>query len=217
MIAPGMQVYVNHHKAAEVNLTDIGADDSPFAFLFMLPQSEIEKLLIAELEKHGVTVEHNMEVVAFSQDDDGVVATVKNKQGVAIDIHADYLIGADGSHSVIRNGLGLKFEGGAYPQNFMLADCSIDWPLDYAYGKIFLRGKALAVYLPIKGQNTGRIIAISADTKEDKNKSNDGTTAEPLELVEVTKALQAATGDIPIKLSNPIWVRALSYPSSWRQ
>jgi 2-polyprenyl-6-methoxyphenol hydroxylase-like FAD-dependent oxidoreductase len=205
-ITPGMQIYVNGHKAAEANLTDIGANDSPYAFLLMLPQSKIEKLLAAELEKEGITVEHNMEVTTFAQDDSGVAVTAINKQGEEIHIHADYVVGADGGHSVIRHGLGLTFDGHAYTQSFMLADCSIHWPLDYAFGKIFLRGTSLAIYLPMDGQKMGRIIAVTPDKNlTDSIASKDATTAEPLELAEVQKALRDASG-LEITLSDPAWV-----------
>jgi 2-polyprenyl-6-methoxyphenol hydroxylase-like FAD-dependent oxidoreductase len=205
MITPGMQIYVNGRKAAQANLTDIGATDSPYAFVLTLPQSKIEALLIAELEKRGVTVEHNMEVMAFAQDDDGVVVTIQNQQGSDEHFHAAYLLGADGAHSVIRSGLGLTFEGSAYPQNFMLADCSIDWPLEYSYAKIFLRGNTLGVYLPLNGKTLGRVLAINPKTQKDTDASaNQATTAEPLALAEIEKVFQEASG-LPVKLSNSIW------------
>jgi 2-polyprenyl-6-methoxyphenol hydroxylase-like FAD-dependent oxidoreductase len=205
MITPGMQIYVNGHKAAQANLTDIGATDSPFAFVLTIPQSKIEALLITELEKRGVTVEHKMEVMAFSQDDDGVVVTARNEEGSEEYLHAAYLLGADGAHSVIRNGLGLTFEGNAYPQNFMLADCSIDWPLEYSYAKIFLRGNTLGIYLPLNGKTLGRVLAINPQIKKDMDAAaNQATTAEPLDLAEIEKVFQEATG-LPVKLSNSIW------------
>jgi 2-polyprenyl-6-methoxyphenol hydroxylase-like FAD-dependent oxidoreductase len=205
MITPGMQIYVNGRKAAQANLTDIGATDSPYAFVLTIPQSKIEALLIAELEKRGITVENNTEVIAFAQDDDGVVVTTRNPEGSEDHLHAAYLLGADGAHSVIRPGLGLTFEGGAYPQNFMLADCSIDWPLEYSYAKIFLRGNTLAVYLPLQGKTLGRILAINPEIKKDTDAAaNQATTAEPLDLAEIERVLQEASG-LPVKLSNSIW------------
>lgn len=206
-IALGMQIFVNGHQAAEMNLADIGVTDSPYAFILMLPQSEIEKIFIAELERRGIKVEHNMEVTLLSQNDDGVTVTAIDQQGQAQQIHAAYLIGADGAHSIVRNQLGLTFDGSAYPQSFMLADCSIDWPLDYAFGKIFMRGNSLGAYLPIKGKNLGRVIVIKPPEKnenQDTAAAKLATTAEPLLLTDIEKVFQEVTG-LPVKLSNSIW------------
>lgn len=207
VIAPGVQLFVNGHKAAEINLDDIGADDTPYTFILMLPQSEIEKILIAELERRGILVEYHTEVTAFEQNDEGVVVRAITVEGKQYSISAAYLIGADGAHSVVRKNLGLVFAGAAYPENFMLADCRIDWPLEYARVKLFLRGKSLGAYLPLKGQSLGRIIVIDAGAKKysDTIAAQQATTAEPLALAEVETAFQAATG-FPVKLSDPVWV-----------
>lgn len=204
-ITPGAQIFVNGHKAAEMNIDDIGATDSPYSFILMIPQSEIEKILVAELEKYNVKVEHNKEVINFKQDDHRVVATAVNKQGQTEIINAAYLIGADGAHSIIRKALNLPFEGAAYPQNFMLADCRIDWPLDYEFLKVFMRGRALGIFFPIKGAALGRVVTIAPHTEQnDSAAAKLATTAEPLTLAEVEKSFQEATG-LPVTLSNAIW------------
>jgi 2-polyprenyl-6-methoxyphenol hydroxylase-like FAD-dependent oxidoreductase len=205
MLALGMQIFINGRKAAEMNLNDIGTTDSPYAFILMLPQSEIEKILVTELEKRGIQVEHHMEVTTFTQSDNHVLVTAIDQQGQTQQIQAAYLIGADGAHSVVRNTLGLTFAGAAYPQNFMLADCSIDWPLDYAFAKVFMRGTSLGVYLPLQGKALGRIIAANPYVEhEDSAAAKLATTAEPLSLAEIEKVFQDAAG-LPVKFSNPVW------------
>jgi 2-polyprenyl-6-methoxyphenol hydroxylase-like FAD-dependent oxidoreductase len=202
LIAPGIQLYVNGHKAAQINVTDIGKTDSPYSFVLMLPQSEIEKVFITLLEQRGIKIERNMDVTTFTQNDKGVTLTVANQSQ---QLTASYLLGADGAHSIVRNVLGLTFEGEAYAQNFMLADCTIDWSLDYAFLKVFLRKNFLGIYFPIKGEEYGRAVAIKPSTEVNSAASNVATTAEPLALPEFATAFDEATG-VPIKLSNPVWV-----------
>ena len=47
---------------------------------------------------------------------------------------ARHLVGADGAHSAVRHGLGMKFTGHKLEGEFLLADCDID---EEGGGKIF--------------------------------------------------------------------------------
>jgi 2-polyprenyl-6-methoxyphenol hydroxylase-like FAD-dependent oxidoreductase len=206
LISPGLKLYANGHLAATMPVDDIGAEDSPYAFVMMLPQSHIEKIFIEALSKLGITIERNSEVTGFNQQPDGVSASV-NQSGKVIVVNTKYLIGADGAHSIVRSVLGLTFAGASYPQNFMLADCTISWPLEYSYIKLFIRKTYLGVYFPIKGTAYGRIIAITPETgsENDSAAAQVATTAEPLALPEVEKAFLDAT-NLDVKLTDPIWV-----------
>ncbi|WP_086828589.1 FAD-dependent monooxygenase [Allokutzneria sp. NRRL B-24872] len=73
---------------------------------WMLGQGEFEAILRARLATHGVHVELRSELTGFTQDEDGVTATVNGTE-----VHADYLIGADGGHSFVRKHLGVAFLG----------------------------------------------------------------------------------------------------------
>ncbi len=56
---------------------------------------------------------------AFTQDDHGVTATIGGS-GASQTIRARYLIGCDGSRSVVRKELGLAFDGQTYPETTLL-------------------------------------------------------------------------------------------------
>src|SRR5262249_33480037 len=137
---------------------DIARRDTPFSFLLMVPQWEIEAILVSDLGRLGVSVEHKCEVIGFRQAGEGVLVETRNALGSEETISAAYLIGADGAHSIVRKGLGLTYEGAPYPQGFFLADCTIDWPLDYDHLKVFLRERDFALYMPLKGRTMGRLI-----------------------------------------------------------
>ena len=50
------------------------------------------------------------------------------------EVRAQYLIGCDGAHSVVRKALGLTFEGAAFEEQYMLGDVEVDWNLPREYG-----------------------------------------------------------------------------------
>ena len=118
-------------------------------------------------------------------------------------VAAAYVIGADGAHSTVRKALGLSFEGAAYPQDFLLADCAVDWPFDYDRLSIFVRGRGFAAYFPERGQRRGRIIAIGSkhgDASEPL--ARQGSTDVPLSMVQ--EVVREVTG-AEVMLSDPTW------------
>jgi 2-polyprenyl-6-methoxyphenol hydroxylase-like FAD-dependent oxidoreductase len=202
-LATGVQLFVDGRQAAELNLDDIGNAHTPFPFVLMLPQAEIEAILIKNLHRYGVRVERSMEVLGFEQTPDKVVLQAKDKAGETQHINASYLIGADGAHSITRHILGLNFNGAPYPQGFLLADCKIDWPFDYDHIKIFLHERSMAVFMPLHGRETSRIIVMdTVETNMSAPIERQGSSE--LSLSEVQQAFRAASG-LNVTLSDPVW------------
>ncbi|WP_264023765.1 FAD-dependent monooxygenase [Mycolicibacterium pyrenivorans] len=126
----GQLVYVNGQEVARMEFP-VPAD-VPFAF-FSIPQYETERILREELALHGVRVQRGCRVTGFEQDADGVTATLTS-DGRERRVRADYLIGADGAHSIVRKTLGLTFEGAAFEEQYMLGDVEVDWSMPRGYG-----------------------------------------------------------------------------------
>jgi 2-polyprenyl-6-methoxyphenol hydroxylase-like FAD-dependent oxidoreductase len=205
LIASGVQFFVDGRRAAELNFADIGRDDTPYAFLLMVPQYDIEAILARDLERLGIHVEHDTEVTGFAQSADRVTVQVRDKNGATFEVDCAYLIGADGAHSIVRRTLGLSFAGAPYAQAFLLADCQFDWPLDYDHIKLFVRERSLAAYLPLKGRDTCRIIVIESPSSPTTAATAEGSGSEPLTLPEVQSAFREATG-MDVTLKNPTWL-----------
>lgn len=206
LFVSGAQIFVNGKEAAELNFDDIGRTDTPYSFLLMLPQNEIEALLVEDLKQFNITVEHHCEVIDVAQSAEGVLAKVKNlNTNQEFDAYGYYLIGADGAHSIVRKRLGLKFEGAAYPTGFLLADCKIEWPFDYEHMKIFLRERHLAIYLPLKGRDVCRLITTKSFDEKDDNIVKEITTSSSATLEEVQQEFNAATG-LNLRLYDPVWL-----------
>ncbi|MCX5388563.1 FAD-dependent monooxygenase [Streptomyces sp. NBC_00094] len=127
----GQLVYVNGRERNRIDL--VLPPEVPYGFA-ALPQYATERLLEEYVAGLGVAVERGTELVSFSQDQHGVTAVLRTADGTEEEVRARYLVGCDGAHSVVRKQLGLTFEGGAFPEEYMLADVVADWDLPYGYG-----------------------------------------------------------------------------------
>ncbi|MFK4687154.1 FAD-dependent monooxygenase [Streptomyces pristinaespiralis] len=126
----GQLVYVNGVERMRFELKL--PPDVPYGFA-ALPQYETERIIEEHLAQRGTRIERGTELVSFVQDEEGVWSTVTTPSGRTEEIRSRYLVGCDGAHSVVRKSLGLTFEGGAFPEEYMLADVEVDWGLPPGY------------------------------------------------------------------------------------
>lgn len=160
----GQIVYVNGQEIARMDFP-VPAD-IPFGFL-SIPQYETERILREELALRGVQVERGIRLTGFDQDANGVTATLSSDGGEQT-VHADYLVGADGAHSIVRKTLGLTFEGAAFEEQYMLGDVEVDWSMPRGYGIRSMHqadGKTddLLVCIPLPGRGRYRMSMLVPD------------------------------------------------------
>jgi 2-polyprenyl-6-methoxyphenol hydroxylase-like FAD-dependent oxidoreductase len=78
----------------------------------LISQYTLEPLLKSVAETlPSVSVRYGHELLSFTQDANGVTATVKDLQGNVSEIKALYLVGCDGGASPVRRQLGIKLAG----------------------------------------------------------------------------------------------------------
>ena len=63
----------------------------------------------------------------MTQTDGEVAVTIEGPDGPAV-LHGDWLIGADGGKSAVREALGIKLEGFTWPDRFLVASTPFDFP-----------------------------------------------------------------------------------------
>ncbi|OLZ54301.1 pentachlorophenol monooxygenase [Streptomyces amritsarensis] len=126
----GQLTYVNGAEQPRVDLAL--PPEVPYRFA-ALPQYETERILDEHLARWDTAVERGTELVSFGQDADGVTSRLRTPSGAEEELRTRYLVGCDGAHSTVRKGLGLSFEGAAFPEEYMLADVEADWDLPYGY------------------------------------------------------------------------------------
>jgi 2-polyprenyl-6-methoxyphenol hydroxylase-like FAD-dependent oxidoreductase len=189
--------FVDGHRTLDLELGDIGVDDTPYPFLLLVSQAETERVLKEHLEELGTKVERPVELLTFTQDSEGANAQLRGGDGREETVRARYIVGADGAHSVVRKTVGLSFEGEAYPQDFVLADVELDWEGEEGRLYFFLSREGLLAVFPLAGPSTYRLIATrSEDAPPD---AGDPTLEEFQQLATELSAL-------PMRLHNPGWL-----------
>jgi len=102
---------------------------TPEPLFWYCPQSRLEPLLLAVARQRGCDVRYNSELVSFTQDSQGVSATIRDcATGTSSVLHADYLAACDGTHSHVREALGVKAEGlGVLDEHYIFIYFRADW------------------------------------------------------------------------------------------
>ncbi len=145
-----VSIYVDGRRAADLQLGDIGVDDTSFPFVLFVSQAETEALLERHLNDLGGAVERPVELLSLTQDAEGVTAHLR-RGGADETLRARFVVGADGAHSAVRDAAGLAFRGDAYPQDFVLADVGVDWDREPDRLSIFLSRDGLLGVFPLPG------------------------------------------------------------------
>jgi 2-polyprenyl-6-methoxyphenol hydroxylase-like FAD-dependent oxidoreductase len=147
----GLRVRGLHLRTAERELLHIelpGRDD-PLPLLLVVPQSEIESVLVEVLAGLGIEVEWRAELTALRDPETSPVAEVRGPQGTE-SVAADIVIGADGAHSTVRHALELGFPGSAYETEWGLADVRVTTALPLDEANAFDLAPVLFVMIPIR-------------------------------------------------------------------
>jgi 2-polyprenyl-6-methoxyphenol hydroxylase-like FAD-dependent oxidoreductase len=194
---PQVALYLNRERVAALDIKKTGITDTAFPFLLFVSQVETERVLEGHLNRLGAAVERPVELVSFTQDANGVTAELQHGDGRRETVRAGYLVGCDGAHSAVRKGLGLRFEGEAYAQDFILADVEISWSLGHDQLSVCLNDDGTFVVFPLKDERLYRIITIR--TTAPAADAGDPTLAE-------MQALADQRSPVPLTLSAPRWL-----------
>ncbi|MBS7696481.1 MULTISPECIES: FAD-dependent monooxygenase [unclassified Chelatococcus] len=127
----GLRTFDNGEQVAAFDLPE---RDLPFGAL-SLAQYETEELLEASLRRHGGDVERGWRLGRFVEEAGGIEAELvrEGDDSVTRMLRCQWLVGCDGAHSHVRAALGLSFDGGKFPQTFVLGDLDVDWALPRGY------------------------------------------------------------------------------------
>jgi len=128
-----------------------------YAYLLMLPQNVTEQILVEGLGEARGAVRWGCTVEALVETPDGVRASVVSDEGSQT-IHARYVVGADGMHSLVRETVGIGFTGASYEESFVLADVEMTWSHGRDEVMLFFSPAGLVVVAPLPS-GTYRIVA----------------------------------------------------------
>jgi 2-polyprenyl-6-methoxyphenol hydroxylase-like FAD-dependent oxidoreductase len=147
-----------------------GKIGSAYPFVLGLPQSRTERTLLERLESLGGAVEWNTELVAILQlgrpDCEPAVVRLRRPDGSLEEVACNWLVGADGSRSAVRELAGIGFPGGDYGKAFVLGDVRIDWDGPKQDLQFFLSANGYMLLVPMPN-GMHRIIAQTDKTFQD--------------------------------------------------
>ena len=110
---------------------NVGVDDTltPIRRMF-INQPSLERILRTRAQEVGATVRDGCELIGLAQDATGVTVTVRDVDTAKESkIRAQYLVGADGAHSKVRELLGIPLDGRGIFSNSMTIYFHADvWP-----------------------------------------------------------------------------------------
>jgi len=96
-------------------------------FRLQCEQWKLTRMLLAQLEAMPhVALRFGAVVESVAQDAAGVDLTVR-QDGTVTTHRGDYLIGADGAWSAVRQSLGIEFEGFTYPERFLVVSTDFEF------------------------------------------------------------------------------------------
>ena len=94
-------------------------DLTRYHYILHFGQDELAKMILRRfLALPGSQVLWGTTLESIEQNDDVVVASISDESGMS-QLHADWLIGADGARSTVRKLMGATFDGFTWPDTFM--------------------------------------------------------------------------------------------------
>ena len=135
---------VVHAYGKHIGAWDLDAIDSRFKHPLIIGQNKTQHALLDLLRSRDVDVEWNTEAMSFEMNDEGVTARLRvtdpETHGVTEEtVSARYIVGCEGSNSLVRRTLNFSFAGDRYTgEQFIQADCRIRWALPKGRSYLFL-------------------------------------------------------------------------------
>jgi 2-polyprenyl-6-methoxyphenol hydroxylase-like FAD-dependent oxidoreductase len=161
-------IWLRGEHAGRVPFADMGPDLSQFPYALIFPQDLHEQLLVEQLERLGVAVERNTELLDFTAASDSVAATLR-KDGVTLPpVSFTYLAGCDGARSTVRQKLNVGFDGGTYDNIFYVADVQATSPVVNGEVNIALDDADFVAIFPMNAPDHIRLVGVV--TRDEKNK-----------------------------------------------
>ncbi|MGP4019028.1 FAD-dependent monooxygenase [Saccharopolyspora sp. 5N708] len=138
----------------------------PYPNPWFVPQFRTEEILRERLAELGAQVELSTELTGFTQDTNGVTATLF-AGGTTQTVRARYLVGADGGRGMVRKRLGIAFPGQTDETTTMLfADARVDG-ISHDHGRIWQAGDGAVSVMPLAGTDLFVVVAPPQDQADE--------------------------------------------------
>ncbi|RYU86889.1 monooxygenase [Mucilaginibacter terrigena] len=192
--AGGLSFNMGGEQLVSLSLKEMGDTQTLFPFIHLYQQSKNERTLLEYLTTACCPVYWETTLVGLKQDTGAVTATLQNGEST-YELTCDYVIGADGAHSVVRKQLAIPFTGDTYQHKFYLADVKLTSAMNGEVVNLFVAKKGFAGFFPMPEERSFRIVASLPDGLEER---------EDLQMNDVLPQLQNITG-VGIEIDQVNW------------
>src|SRR5215211_6818263 len=213
LASPEMKFFFRHFNEGVEAL-------SPASRLF-ITQIGLEPLLRRSAQERGAEHAYATELISFEQDDDGVTAVLRARDGGASQtVRADYLVAADGAHSPVRKRCGIELAGrGAF------ADCVTiyfranmrELIRDRNLSVVYVNHPELLGFFRFSITGDSGFLAVFSTINPDGTKNT--AVGETMNTAWATELVRKALGraDIPVEIDNvQRWTAAAAHASRFR-
>lgn len=147
-----------YHEATEITRIPFGRHTDGSDTVLGLPQDRTEAHLSDALNGMGVGVSYGTAFETLQQDEQRITASFGGTQA-----RFDYLLGADGVRSAVREGLGLPYDGFEIPGKWSIADVDAsDWPEPTVFKGFLIPDGNVVIVAPI-APTRFRVVASTPD------------------------------------------------------
>ncbi|PTR39020.1 2-polyprenyl-6-methoxyphenol hydroxylase-like FAD-dependent oxidoreductase [Rhodococcus sp. OK611] len=118
-----------HHytqRRRKIAVADLGRLDGEFPGVLHLSQSRTTEILAAATSARGTLVERGLALTDLISVEGGYRCVLTAPDGTISEVTTRYVVGADGSHSRVREMLGTSFDGAEQDETFIMADIEMD-------------------------------------------------------------------------------------------
>lgn len=129
-----------------------------YPYTLMISQADTEAYLLGRFQELGGEVLRPATVDRVDQQPDGVMVTFEGGH----QIRAEYVVGADGMHSRVRDQAKIGFVGGTYAESFSLADVRLGGGVPEDEVTLYFSPEGMVVVAPLPG-GWHRIVATIAE------------------------------------------------------
>ncbi len=189
-----VRLHIGGKLRLELNFSEVQYDGCRFSEALFVEQNRTEAALDASLAGSGFHPLFDHELMDYDEGAEGVRATCRDADGGSYQVECRYIVGCDGAHSMVRNGMDTAFPGSAYAQDFMLADVELEWGQGQHYFQAFVERGGFMVFFPLREQT--RLISARGRYREDS-----GTP-----VLEDFEELLDRLVPYDARISNPSWI-----------
>ena len=189
-------------RVVHTRLGDFALADTPYPYLLLIRQSDLEAVLLHAADRLGIDIERGVEARGYRVERGTPVTTVATSAG-SHEVPARFLVGCDGVASRVRTSAGIQFRGGRYPTDILLADVELTGPSEGwsdRRGHVVLTRQGLLMLLPLGERATWRLVAGVPSGSGETSADGLGPPVPEQKVVDTVRA-----SGLPVEIASVAW------------